>query len=109
KMFEELQKRARARELLKNWTDGRIKMYVAWKTLTLRRSHADLFSEGEYIPLRAAGTRQDHIIAFARRLGDQWCFVAVPRLVAKLTRAGAAALGAELCRVTMFELLRGAH
>ena len=103
-MFEELQKRARPRELLKNWTDGRIKMYVAWKTLTLRRSHADLFSEGEYIPLRAAGARQDHIIAFARRLGDQWCFVAVPRVVAKLTRAGSAPLGAKVWQDTMIEL-----
>jgi len=103
-IFEELQKRARPRELLKNWTDGRIKMYVAWKTLTLRRSHADLFSEGEYIPLRAAGARQDHIIAFARRLGDQWCFVAVPRLVAKLTRAGSAPLGAKVWQDTMIEL-----
>ena len=103
-MFEELQKRARPRELLKNWTDGRIKMYVAWKTLTLRRSHADLFSEGEYIPLRAAGARQDHIIAFARRLGDQWSFVAVPRLVAKLTRAGSAPLGAKVWQDTMIEL-----
>jgi len=107
-MFDELKKSARPSELLKNWTDGRIKMYVAWKTLTLRRSQSDLFLEGEYIPLRTAGARQDHIIAFARRLNDQWCLVAVPRLMAKLTRAGTPPLGAKVWQDTTIELPDGA-
>ena len=60
-------------------TDG-IKLYVMWKGLLLRRSHEDLFREGEYLPLRVTGARENHIVAFARRFRDQWCVVAVPTI-----------------------------
>jgi (1->4)-alpha-D-glucan 1-alpha-D-glucosylmutase len=59
--------------------DGRAKLVS--RALRYRRSHADLFRDGEYLPLEAA----DHVFAFARRLGDRAVVVAVPRLVAGLT------------------------
>jgi (1->4)-alpha-D-glucan 1-alpha-D-glucosylmutase len=82
--LSELQKRVRPKELLKNWSDGRLKMYVTWKLLHFRRDHPGLFREGEYIPLRVTGTKANHVIAFARHLHDEWCIVAVPRLCASL-------------------------
>lgn len=91
-------------DLLKHWGDGRIKMYVTWKLLQFRREHADLFSQGEYIPLRVTGARSNHIIAFARHLHDQWCVVAVPRLCASLTRVGSPPLGKRIWRNTQIEL-----
>jgi (1->4)-alpha-D-glucan 1-alpha-D-glucosylmutase len=85
-LFEEVKRAADPAELLRNWTDGRIKLYMTWKGLNFRRSKSALFSNGEYIPLRVTGSRRRHVIAFARRLSNEWCVVAVPRLFAKLGR-----------------------
>src|SRR5215471_18468968 len=85
-MLEELKKHSNPGELLKHWTDGRLKLYVTWKLLNFRREYSNLFLHGEYIPLRVAGSRADHVIAFARRLHSDWCVIAVPRLLAKLGR-----------------------
>jgi (1->4)-alpha-D-glucan 1-alpha-D-glucosylmutase len=85
-MLEELGQDANPRDLLKDWSNGRLKLYVTWRLLNFRREHSDLFLQGEYIPLRVVGSRANHVIAFARRLHDDWCVVAVPRLLAKLGR-----------------------
>ena len=85
-MLEQLKTRANPRKLLKDWADGRLKLYLTCKLLNFRRDHSDLFLRGDYIPLRVNGSRADHIIAFARQLQDDWCVVAVPRLLAKLRR-----------------------
>ena len=103
-MLHSLKDHGNPAELLKNWRDGRLKMYITWKALQFRRSHEDLFHEGEYLPLRIAGARENHIVAFARRWRDQWCVVAVPRLMARLTRRGTPPLGEKVWRDTMVEL-----
>ena len=82
--LKDLQRNPSVDEMVKNWEDGRIKMVVTSKLLNFRREHAELFSQGEYIPLEVTGARADHVIAFARHLHDQWCIVAVPRLMASL-------------------------
>jgi (1->4)-alpha-D-glucan 1-alpha-D-glucosylmutase len=97
-------KTAQPGDLLKDCLDGRLKMFVTWKLLNFRRAQADVFLHGDYIPLRAGGSRADHIIGFARRLHDRWCIVAVPRLVARLTRAGSPPLGGKVWRDTFIEL-----
>ncbi len=91
-------------ELLKSWEDGSLKMFVTWKLLQFRRKSPDLFLEGDYIPLRAAGTHADHVIAFVRRFRSEWCLVAVPRLCASLSRAGSAPLGARIWKRTHIHL-----
>jgi (1->4)-alpha-D-glucan 1-alpha-D-glucosylmutase len=73
-----------ARRLVDGWTDGRIKQYVTWRALTVRREHADLFTCGAYLPLTATGPLEEHLCAFVRELGDQQVIVAVPRLSARL-------------------------
>jgi (1->4)-alpha-D-glucan 1-alpha-D-glucosylmutase len=87
-MLEKLQRGVQLNDLVENWSDGRLKMYVTWKLLNFRRDHSDLFQQGEYIPLHVSGTRADHVVAFARRLHDKWCIVAVLRLYASLGEAG---------------------
>jgi (1->4)-alpha-D-glucan 1-alpha-D-glucosylmutase len=64
--------------------DGRIKAYVIWKTLNLRKRQPDLFQLGEYIPLEGTGERAKHLVAFARRQGTQTLIVVAPRLCAQL-------------------------
>jgi (1->4)-alpha-D-glucan 1-alpha-D-glucosylmutase len=94
--------------MVTHWEDGRIKMYATSKLLQFRRAHADLFLDGEYIPLRVTGARANHLIAFARHHFDKWCIVAVPRLYASLSQVGAPPLGKKVWRNTKIELPVGA-
>jgi (1->4)-alpha-D-glucan 1-alpha-D-glucosylmutase len=61
--------------MVENWQDGRIKLYVTYKTLNFRRAHGELFLSGDYIGF------QDplHACAFVRRRGEEWALVAAPR------------------------------
>jgi (1->4)-alpha-D-glucan 1-alpha-D-glucosylmutase len=93
-------------ELLKNWTDGRIKTYVTWKALTFRRTHSALFLDGDYQPLEVRGKRKGYIVAFARRLKNQWSIAVVPRLLAKMGQA--VPLGPRSWGDTTIELPEGA-
>jgi (1->4)-alpha-D-glucan 1-alpha-D-glucosylmutase len=72
-------------ELLDTWRDGRVKLYVTQRALTLRRKLPDLFRSGSYRPLPVAGDRPDHAIALARGEGRTAVVVVVPRLPARLT------------------------
>ncbi|HEX2092065.1 MAG TPA: malto-oligosyltrehalose synthase [Longimicrobiaceae bacterium] len=75
-----------ARELVERWEDGRIKLYLTHRVLTLRAALPELFRDGAYVPLSPAGVREEHVLAFARRSEDAAVVAAVPRLVATLTR-----------------------
>ena len=70
--------------LLDRWQDGMVKLALITRALALRKSHPVLFAEGVYEPLEVAGTRENHLCAFARRRGNESVVVAVPRLVAAL-------------------------
>lgn len=72
-------------ELLTNLADGRIKAYLLYQTLGLRRARETVFTRGAYLPLDATGVRRDHVCAFARSLDEAGVVVVVPRLVAQLT------------------------
>jgi (1->4)-alpha-D-glucan 1-alpha-D-glucosylmutase len=74
-----------AHSLLDHWHDGHVKVYLTERALAFRAANADLFRDGEYIPLLPAGKRAEHVFAFIRRLGDRWAIIAVPRLVSKLS------------------------
>jgi (1->4)-alpha-D-glucan 1-alpha-D-glucosylmutase len=75
--------------LLRRWHDGRVKLYVTWKTLALRNRFAELFRDGDYAPL-AAGP---NVCAFTRSLNGVTVGVAVPRLTTTLTKPGVVPLG----------------
>jgi (1->4)-alpha-D-glucan 1-alpha-D-glucosylmutase len=72
-------------ELLGSWRDGRVKLLVTQRALTLRRELAGLFRSGAYQALAAGGERADHVVAFARHDPEHAVIVAVPRLSARLT------------------------
>lgn len=79
---------ALAGKLLAGWKDGRVKLYLTYKALSLRRSSKKLFDEGEYTPVEAVGARRRHVCAFIRRLENSWVLAAAPRLAARLYAAG---------------------
>src|SRR5213592_2479004 len=71
-------------ELLRNWPDGRIKMFLTQRLLQFRREHVDLFHRGEYLPLRASGTLAECCGSFARELAGKWIIVIAPRLSSRI-------------------------
>ncbi|NJO85198.1 MAG: hypothetical protein HC828_22275 [Blastochloris sp.] len=77
------------RELLDNSYDGRIKLYLVYRTLNFRREHEALFAAGSYLPLAALGEKQQHVCAFARQHEadnkQHEAIIVTPRLVVGLT------------------------
>ncbi|MGN6317735.1 malto-oligosyltrehalose synthase [Trinickia sp.] len=71
-------------EQLRNWRDGRVKLGIVHRALTLRAVSPALFLAGSYIPLTVRGSRADHAIAFARQHGDAYAIVVGTRLASSL-------------------------
>ncbi len=71
-------------QLVQNWPDGHIKMFVTQRALQFRGEHPDLFRNGDYLPLQAKGPFSECVIAFARRLDRQLVVVIVPRLSSRV-------------------------
>ncbi len=71
-------------EILLHMKDGRIKLYLTQRTLSIRKSDPALFQHGRYIPLNVRGEKADHVCAFAREVEGRLAIVAVPRLCAAL-------------------------
>lgn len=71
---------ALATDLLANYADGRIKMWVTHAALQLRKTEAELFARGDYVALDAG----DCAVAFARVLEDRQIVCLVPRLTLRL-------------------------
>jgi len=80
-------------KILNSWEDGRLKLYLTYKALNTRSSHWDVFRDGQYIPLKVEGQRQENVCAFARCKGETWVIIAIPRLMTKLVRVGAMPVG----------------
>ena len=75
--------------MLREWPDGRIKLLLTAAGLRLRRSHPEVFLDGEYVPLPIEITVPAGAVAFARiatSAGHAVLFVA-PRLCARVVDA----------------------
>jgi (1->4)-alpha-D-glucan 1-alpha-D-glucosylmutase len=81
---------SKTEELLQNWPDGRIKMFLTQRLLHFRNEHVDLFHRGDYLPLKASGAFADCCVGFARELEGKWIIVIAPRLS---SRVGFPAIG----------------
>jgi len=79
-------------DFLSHWHDGRLKLYITMCLLRLRKAHADMFLDGDYIALEVRG-KSEFVHAFARRSRGAWAVVAVPRLLTNLTAQGGFPLG----------------
>jgi (1->4)-alpha-D-glucan 1-alpha-D-glucosylmutase len=74
--------------------NGSEKLFVTRKLLALRRYHPELLADGDYQPLEVTGRSSEHLCAFMRSRGEERLVIAVPRLVYRLYREGAADWGA---------------
>ena len=71
-------------ELLDNWSDGRIKLFLTHRLLTFRRENPELFRDGSYLPLGLTGEFADCCIAFAREWEGKSIVVLAPRLSSRI-------------------------
>ena len=90
-MLAELEGGLNAEQILGRMDSGLPKLWVAYRSLRLRRDHPEWFgSEAEYTPIIAEGAKTDHVIAYLRggrvaavaprwstRLGAGWASTAV--------------------------------
>jgi (1->4)-alpha-D-glucan 1-alpha-D-glucosylmutase len=96
------------REMLSGWKDGRIKLYLTDKALDFRRAHASVFLAGDYLPVEAAGRKQDNLVAFCRRYGATWALTVAPRWTTQLRSTRRAPLGERAWLDTSLRLPEGA-
>ncbi len=87
---KEASARTIAPELVRNWKDGRIKMYVTYKALNFRKEHGEQLRQSRYTPLDVVGERSGHVCAFARRSGNTVMVTAAPRFMSRLVADGTA-------------------
>jgi 4-alpha-glucanotransferase/(1->4)-alpha-D-glucan 1-alpha-D-glucosylmutase len=67
-----------------NWHDGRIKLYLTARLLSLRRDLPALFAGADYHPLEMSGPAAEHGVAFLRGTGTETLVTVVGRLFASL-------------------------
>jgi (1->4)-alpha-D-glucan 1-alpha-D-glucosylmutase len=107
-------------ELIDGMEDGRIKLYVTWKILQLRRRLSALFASGRYLALGAEGPKADHLCAFTRCMEPdaddaagtrrEEVMVVVPRWFARLAgNSPAVPLGTRVWGETRIRLTDEAH
>lgn len=99
KLLKELQQAAAepaglrgvAQKLSADLAKPRTKLFVTWRLLELRHRFEALFNDSHhYLPLRVAGEKAEHVVAFARLAesqaadSSQAVVVVIPRLIARL-------------------------
>ena len=83
-------------ELLKTREDGRIKMFLTYKALQVRRKKRNVFERGEYVPLAVEGKYKEKVLAFARVYRPDWILTVVPRFLTDVIREDQYPLGRDI-------------
>jgi (1->4)-alpha-D-glucan 1-alpha-D-glucosylmutase len=85
------------RELIQEWAEGSIKLFVTFRGLNYRKENGQLFQEGAYIPLVSEGKRKEQICAFARHTDQKVAVVIIPRFWTHISQdAEEVAFGREI-------------
>ena len=95
-------------DLMRNWKDARIKLYLIAEALNFRRKHIELFHDGDLTQLPTTGRRKDNAVALARRKGRQWAIAIVPRWLARANYHPDSTAGARFWYKTGIQLPTGA-
>jgi (1->4)-alpha-D-glucan 1-alpha-D-glucosylmutase len=95
-------------DLLSTREDGRIKLFLIYRALKARNTSRDIFRKGDYLPLESGGRFGRHVIAFARKYGQQWAMVMAPRFLGHLVQEGDFPLGRHVWQDTEVVMPDGA-
>ncbi len=96
-------------ELLRDWPDGRAKMWLTWRALQWREAHLELSKRGGYEALDVTGEHSRHVVAFARTKEKELAISIAPRFVLTLTQGDPEPPLGEIwrgCRVQVPERFR---
>jgi len=74
------------KELWANRNSGEIKLWLVQQLCILRRRNSELFTSGEYMPLKTSGKYSRHVMAFARKFRRQLVVIVVPLHTAIICR-----------------------
>jgi (1->4)-alpha-D-glucan 1-alpha-D-glucosylmutase len=55
--------------VIADWGTGAVKQRLIATILNHRAQSPQIYSDGDYVPLTASGTRAAHVVAFERRIG----------------------------------------
>jgi (1->4)-alpha-D-glucan 1-alpha-D-glucosylmutase len=69
-------------ELLQRWPDGRIKVHVTRAALRCRQQYPELFTEGDFLPVVARGSRSENVISILRNHNGDSILAVIPRWLA---------------------------
>jgi (1->4)-alpha-D-glucan 1-alpha-D-glucosylmutase len=95
-------------ELLANWKDGRIKVFLAERALGLRKAYQEVFTQGDYLPMSAKGNRSQNVFAFARHNNGTWVIACTPLSPTKLSVTTRPPIGVRAWGETALTLPEGA-
>jgi (1->4)-alpha-D-glucan 1-alpha-D-glucosylmutase len=76
------------KSLVKNWSNGHLKLAWTRHLLKIRTELAELFAHGDYEPLPISGPHRDHVIAFTRRRGRDAVIIVVAKSFAAFSEGG---------------------
>jgi len=76
--------------------EGNLKLFLIYRALKARKHERELFEKGSYMPLKAEGDLQEHLIAFARQWRDSFAITIVPRFLTDLVKEGEYPVGQEI-------------
>ncbi|MBU6456472.1 MAG: malto-oligosyltrehalose synthase [Bradyrhizobium sp.] len=74
--------------LVRDWSDGHLKLAWTRHLLRLRSELADVFTHGDYQSLDVTGPHRNHVIAFARRHNGNAAIAVVTKALAPLSQEG---------------------
>jgi (1->4)-alpha-D-glucan 1-alpha-D-glucosylmutase len=75
--------------------NGALKLFACWTALQTRQRMPELFTFGNYEPVRASGAAAEHVVSFRRSFEARSIVAAVPRWLTSLGKSPAAALEHE--------------
>ncbi len=71
-------------KLIEQWQDDHVKQWLIAQTLSVRKTHSELFQQGDYQPLSIEGEHAECVVAFIRHYGSDYVLVVAPRLTVPL-------------------------
>jgi len=71
-------------QMLATWQDGLVKMHVLNRALGARNANPELFLDGEYLPIEIQGQHKGRVVAFARKIRNDWIISVSVRCVASV-------------------------
>lgn len=96
-------------ELFSTQEDARIKLFLTYRVLQARKENLEVFQKGDYLPVKVSGKFKDHIVAFARSIGDTKAIAVAPRFLTTLVQPGEYPLGEQVWADTQLEIPQGAQ